>query len=71
MNNKLDSIECTYQSIGLEPSIPNFDNGPDDAYWIVEISFLTKDKVDKAKLEEGMTGRVNEVKRLLSTHLQE
>ena len=60
---------CTYQSTGLVPSISDFDNGPDDAYWTLEISFPTNDIVVKWKIKGGMTGRVNEVKWLLSNHL--
>jgi hypothetical protein len=55
----------------LGPSISDFDNGPVGAYWTVEISFPTKDIVDKEKFKGGMTGRVNDVKRLLSNHLHE
>ena len=67
----MGGIVRTYQSTLLGPIISAFDNGPDDAYWTVEISFPTNDIVIKEKLRVEMTGRVNEVKRLLKNHLQE
>ena len=60
----------TYQSTGFD-RISDSKNGPEAAYWTVEISFPTNDIIDKLKFKEGMTGRVNEVNLLLSNHLHE
>ena len=62
---------CTYQSIGLTPLISDSENGPEDAYWTIEISFPTNDIIVKWKLWGWTSGRINEVNLLLSNHLRE
>ena len=61
---------CTYQSTGSH-WISDSDNGPEAAYWTVEILLFTNDIIDKWKFKKGMTGRGNEVNLLLSNHLRE
>ena len=69
-NNKVGRTVCTYQITGSH-WISDSENGPEDAYWTVEMSFPTNDIIVNWKFKEGMTGRVNEVNLLSSNHLRE